>query len=110
EAGSDEHGRLIVELDALDDAVDAVRDALLAESAFQLARGRPERAAASLDSVAGGEMPPPELEVLRTPRPGAAATHRVIALLEPEPAPSGWTGSPTSARAAAEPALDAWAA
>ena len=60
------------ELAALADAVDAVSDALMAESVYQVVRGNPLRAASTVDSLAGGETPPPELEVVRTPRTGIA--------------------------------------
>ena len=48
------HGALAQELDVLAATVDAVRDALVAESVFQLVQGRPSSAAANLDAVAGG--------------------------------------------------------
>lgn len=96
-------------LDSLADSVDAVSDALMAESVYQTVRGNPLRATSTVESIAGGESPPPELEVLRTPRTGVALTHRLVALfndgvqLRPEWVPSG--GSP---RANAEPHLNAW--
>jgi hypothetical protein len=104
--GSPEHAGVVAELDALADAVDAVRDALTGESVFHLVQGRPARAGATLDAIAGGEMPPPELELMRTPRRGAVVTHRVLALLPVTGATPGW---PVSPRARAEPALNAWA-
>jgi hypothetical protein len=98
------------ELGALADAVDAVSDALLAESVHQVVRGNPVRAAATLDAVERGEAPPPELEVLRTPRSGTALTHRVLVMCPTEPAAPQWPGAVGSPRGAAEPALNAWAA
>jgi hypothetical protein len=100
---------LVGEMNMLDSAVDAVSDALLAESVHHAVQGNPSRTAASLDSVAGGEVPPPELDVVRTPRTGAALTHRVVTLFSgPPDAPAGWP-APTSIRAKAEPYLNAWA-
>ena len=97
-----------VELDALADSVDALSDALLAESAYHVVRGNPSRAAATLDALERGEAPPPDLEVLRTPRTGSAFTHRVVALFPGTPAAiAEWTPTP---RALAEPFLNAWAA
>ena len=58
------------ELIALEDAVDAVSDALLAESVHQAVQGNPTRMASTLDAIAAGEAPPPELDVVRTPRTG----------------------------------------
>jgi hypothetical protein len=109
-AGTEAHAALLRELDGLADTVDAVRDALIAESVFQLAQGRPARSGADLDAIAGGEMPPPELEVLRTPRAGTPVTHRLLALFDVGREATDWPGSSGSARAEAEPVLNAWAA
>ena len=76
---------LEAELDALADSVDAVSDALMAESVHQVVRGNPVRAAMTVESIAGGETPPPELEVARTPRTGIALTHRLVTLFSGEP-------------------------
>ena len=75
-----------VELDALASSVDALSDALLAESTHHVVLGNPSRAAATLDALERGEAPPPELEVIRTPRTGSAFTHRVVALFPGAPA------------------------
>ncbi len=97
-----------VELDALATSVDALSDALLAESAYHVVRGNPSRAAATLDALERGEAPPPDLEVLRTPRTGSAFTHRVVTLFPGTPAAlADWT---STHRALAEPFLNAWAA
>lgn len=100
-----------LELIALNDAVDAVSDALMAESVYQVVRGNPLRAANTVESIAGGETPPPELEVVRTPRTGMALTHRLVTLFTGEPGlPPGWATVANPLRAAAEPHLNAWAA
>jgi hypothetical protein len=97
-----------VELDTLANGVDALSDALLAESVHHVVLGNPSRAAATLDALERGEAPPPELDVIRTPRTGAAFTHRVVALFPGTPATvTGWTAT---VRSAAEPFLNAWAA
>jgi hypothetical protein len=102
---------LEAELAGLEQAVDAVSDALMAESIYQVVRGNPLRAASTVESIAGGETPPPELEVVRTPRTGIALTHRAVTLFSGEPAlPSEWASSMNSFRAHAEPHLNAWAA
>lgn len=93
-------------LAVLADAVDAVSDAAVAECAHQAVRGNVARTAATLQAVASGEAPPPELEVARTPRSGIAVAHRVVVLFNAVKAPT----SPPSPRAAAEPHLNAWAA
>src|SRR4029434_6710218 len=78
--GSDEFHALDAQLQALDEWVDAVGDTVVAESVFQIVQGNPLRSGATLDAIASGEMPPPELEVVRTPRTGTALTHRLLAL------------------------------
>src|SRR4029077_2065153 len=82
---------LIAELNALNDAVDAVSDAVVAESVYQAVRGNTSRTASTLDAVARGEAPPPEMEVVRTPRSGVALTHRLVTLFSGDPAATpGW--------------------
>ena len=97
------------ELSALDDTVDAVSDLLLSESVFQVLKGSPAGAAATLDSLARGHRPP-EPEVVATPRGGTVLHQRVAVLFgdgAPEPA---WAGVPVTPRAAAAPEVDAWLA
>jgi hypothetical protein len=96
------------ELEALEDAVDPLSDAMLAEAVYQAVRGNPGRAAASLDAMTSGSALPAELEVVRTPRSGMSITHRVLALLPEAPAVPGADASVF--RADAEPRLAAWAA
>jgi hypothetical protein len=84
--------RLERELAALDSAVDALSDALTAESVYQAVRGNPPRAAATVDAVAHDDIAPPELQVTQTPRGGTVLTHRLAVLL---PRPGGpTTGGP----------------
>jgi hypothetical protein len=102
---------LKAELDALADSVDAVSDALIAESVHQVVRGNPVRAATTVESIAGGEIPPPELEIARTPRTGIALTHRLVTLFSDEPVFVPQWAPPTHPfRAEAEPHLNAWVA
>ncbi len=93
-------------LEVLEDAVDAVSDAAVAETAFQAVRGNIVRTGATLQAIASGEAPPPELDVARTPRTGLAVAHRVVVLFNAVAAPA----APASPRAQAEPHLNAWAA
>jgi hypothetical protein len=99
------------ELNSLDDSVDAVSDALLAETVHHAVLGNPLRTASTLDAIARGEAPPPELEVVKTPRTGIALTHRVVTLFSgSRDLPAEW-GTPTVPfRADAEPVLNGWAA
>jgi hypothetical protein len=98
--------KLVAALGRLDDALDAVADLTLAESVHQLLRGNTLRAGATLDAIARGDTPPPELDVVRTPRAGTALTQRLLAVAVGSDAP-GWGTTP---RAQAEPRLNAWAA
>lgn len=105
-----EYGAIVAELESLQRAVDAMADAATAESVYQLVQGNTPRAGASLDAINRGEVPPPELEVARTPRSGIAVTHRIVTLVEEAPAGrAGWpAGSRNRPRARAEPRLNAW--
>lgn len=109
--GDPKFERLQTELGVLADSVDAVGDALMAEGMYQVVRGNPLRAATTVESIAGGETPPPELEVVRTPRTGIAITHRLLTLFSGKPAlPPEWASSENSLRGKAEPHLNAWTA
>jgi hypothetical protein len=102
---------LEAELDRLDDSVDVVSDALIAESVHQAVMGNPTRTASTLDAIASGEAPPPQLEVVRTPRSGIAITHRLVTLFNDSLAvPADWKAPAVSLRADAEPLLNAWTA
>lgn len=101
-----EAGQASLELDALGDSIDGLSDALTAELAYQMARGNIVRSAATISSIAGGDVPPSELEVARIPRSGTAVSHRVVVLLSPQEAGDGWADA--SPRAKAEPILNAW--
>ena len=97
----------------LDEAIDALGDAVVAETVYQAVRGNTVRTASTLAAIAHGEAPPPELDVARTPRSGIGLTHRVLWLLAAPaatPAVAGWPAASKSPRAAAEPRLNAWAA
>jgi hypothetical protein len=101
---------LLAILQDLDDTIDAVTDAMMAEGVYQLVQGNPTRSGAALEAIADGAAPP-ELEVVRTRRSGIAQTHRVLVLFSNTlPASTKWPASATSPRARAEPNLDAWLA
>src|SRR5215208_861340 len=108
-----EYKSLIERLRSLGESVDAVGDVVVAESVYQLVQGNLLRSGATLDAIARGETPPPELEVARTPRTGVALTHRVLVLIDPDIAQasaSAWKTDVQSARAEAEPLLNGWVA
>ncbi|MEP7309262.1 MAG: LamG domain-containing protein [Acidobacteriota bacterium] len=102
---------ITAQLDALGDTVDAISDLTLAESVHHVALGNPSRAGAVLDALSRGELPPPEFEVVRTPRGGVTHSHRLAALLADGGTLAGlWTQDPTRLRAVAEPLVNEWAA
>ena len=105
-----ERATITDELRALRDSIDGLSDALMAEVAYQMARGNSWRMASTLSAVAHGEAPPSELEVARMPRSGNPITHRVLVLMSggPQPGP-GWPGAGSSILSDTEPMLDAWA-
>ena len=105
-ATTTQRSQLEAELRALQAVLDALSDALTAEGVYQIIRGNPARAAASVDTIAHGETQPPELQFTQTARPGYALTHRLVTLFSgPQPAiPPGTR----QFRATAEPRLNAW--
>ena len=103
--GTAERRSLTAAITRLDDALDSVADLALAESVHQLTRGNLVRAGATLDSIARGDTPPAEIEVIDTPRSGNALGYRLLAIAPGTTAP-GWSATP---RAQAEPRLNAWA-
>jgi hypothetical protein len=110
---SSAHGAAILaERDGLLDALDAVKDLLMAENAFQLVRGNFDRVAAI--SLAQKEANiPPELEVINTPRGSEFTFTNRVTLhfedLDPTlPTSNPWPAIPLTPRATAEPGLNAW--
>jgi len=97
-----------VELDRLDETVDAVSDLLLADSVFQFVSGKMDAAAATLKAVGEGARPP-EGEITKVPRTGTDFTQRVALILGGDPIDiqAQWNG-PHGERARVEPHLDGW--
>ncbi len=97
-----------IEVQRLLDVHDALADLAAGEAVYQAVLGNYERTAATLDAFGVGSQPP-EPEVIQTPRRGISLTHRVALHLE-----SGRDGAvspnavPVTARARAEPAVNAW--
>ncbi len=111
-SGGAAYNKLQQALQTLKQVADAASDAVTAESAYQVVQGNPLRAGASLDAIARGEAPAPELEVARSARSGIALTHRIVTLFSGKAADApGWTTNEwQTPRAGAEPHLNAWAA
>ena len=99
---------IIAEKNAIENTLDALRDVLTAEAAYQLALGNFDRAAAIVQAAGNGTLPP-DIQVLATPRgTGISFTQRVAVQLTTAAIASPWTGLPLTERARLEPALNAW--
>ncbi len=108
-AGGADRAGIEAELGRLDQTVDAVSDLLLSESVYQLVKGSPSVAAATLDAMAQGSVRPPDPEIATQPRRGTPLTHKTVLLAggDGAPLPAGYPALPTP-RAILEPRLDAW--
>lgn len=106
------HGSALkAQLNQLVTVVDAVSDLVTAESVYQLAQGNELRAGATLDAIATADTPPPEPDIIRTPRSGIAHTHRLAVVLPATATPPNqWKVDSFQQRAPADPALNAWVA
>ncbi|MFC0006314.1 hypothetical protein [Micromonospora siamensis] len=93
------------------DALDALADATLAEGVHHLAAGNPTRAGAVLDALAKGETPPPQLDVVRTPRTATVHTHRLMFLGTVDVGADYriWPTDGRQIRADIEPTINGWA-
>ena len=105
-AGTTDRAGVTAAISGIDDALDATADLALTESVHQLIRGNMVRAGATLDSIARGDTPPLDVDVVKTPRSGTGLTYRLIGAALSSIAP-GW---PVTPRASAEPRLNSWAA
>lgn len=88
------------------ESLDAVADLALAEGIFQVSTGNHERAAAMLDAVNRGGIPP-EAEFVRTPRSGTSLAH-VVGAVFPTAVPANLNWIDSTPRAQIEPHLNAW--
>jgi len=100
-------GAVADEIERLRNALDAVSDLLLAESVHQAMQGNLERTKASLQALTDPEAAP-DPEVVRTPRSARVLTFRMTLRLDAGDV-AKWPGALT-ARAAANPAVNAWLA
>lgn len=73
-------GAIEPQVQALQQALDALSDATTAESVHQALQGNFSRAGATLTAVSSGETPAPEATFLQTPRTGLLHTHRLMFL------------------------------
>ena len=115
-----EAGSIGAEIALLRDTLDAASDLGVAESVYQAVHGRSGGTGAILDALSKGTQPPPQVEVVQTPRTGVALSHRIVVALRAgaadaasyledwDPADKAVTGR--QVRAAAEPTLNGWVA
>jgi len=93
----------------LENALDALRDVLTAECAYQLALGNFDRAAAVMQAVSGGQLPV-EIEVINSSRgTDLSFTNRVTLQFDPGVSANPWPAIALTRRARTEPALNNWA-
>ena len=85
-------------------AVDALADLHVAEAVLGVVKGRTATAAAAT-AAAGGQAPPPDFDVVRTPRSGRTVTTVALVVLPNAPTPGGVQPSPV---ALADPAVAAY--
>ncbi len=104
-AGSPEAAAIAFEIDRLRDALDAVSDVLLAEGVHQVVQGNVTRTQAAQQALTS-PAPPPEPDIVRTPRSGRVLTFRLALALDAD-AVAGWT-STLSPRARASAPLNHW--
>ena len=106
---ADQQAALQHEKDAIADSLDSLRDLLTAEATYQLALGNFDRAAAVVQSVGSGSVPP-DVQVVDTPRgTGISFTNRLAVQLSPTVVANPWPAVPAlTQRALLEPALNHW--
>lgn len=110
--GAEQGAAILAEQDALRDTLDAVKDLLMAENAYQLVQGNFDRVAGVSLAQKEGRVPP-SLQVIETPRGSELTfTHRVTIHFDDLdaalPASNPWPAVPMTPRARAEPGLNRW--
>lgn len=103
---------IIAEKDRLSDSLDAVKDLLISESAYQVVQGNFDRTGAVLNSMKDIQVPP-EIDVINTPRSSHFTfTNRVTVHFEDldpnNPASNPWSSVTMTPRAKIEPGLNKW--
>lgn len=103
---SDQKRELALARNAVRSSLDALKDAITTESAYQLALGNFDRSAALVQAMAQ-PLVAPELEVIRSSRGTELSfTQRATILFDPAAA-DAWPGTP-GPRAELEPPINAW--
>ncbi|HTF02987.1 MAG TPA: hypothetical protein VK826_03145, partial [Bacteroidia bacterium] len=100
------------EKNKLADVLDAVKDLLLSESAYQMVQGNFDRTGAVLGSLKDAYIPP-DLEVIKTPRSSRFTFTNRITVHFPrldalDPASAAWPSVSMTPRAVMEPGINYW--
>jgi hypothetical protein len=103
---------ILDEREALLDTLDAVKDLLMAENAYQLVQGNFDRVAAVSLAQKDARVPP-ALQVIDTPRGSEFTFTNCITLHFDDlddtlPSSNPWPAAPMTPRAVAEPGLNVW--
>lgn len=111
-ASTDERAAIEQEKNKLADTLDAVKDLLLSESAYQLVMGNFDRSGAILNALRDANIPP-DIDVINTPRSSHFNfTNRVTIQFEKldawDDANNPWFPIPMTPRAIMEPGLNSW--
>lgn len=94
--------------DRLKDSLDALKDVMTTETAYQLALGNFDRSAAVVQSLSAA-APPPEIEVTSSSRgTDLSFTQRLTIELDPTVTANPWSPIPLTPRAEVELPLNAW--
>ena len=108
-SGPDQIAAIAAEKRNIELSLDALRDVLTAESAYQLALGNFDRAAAVMQAISSGQMPV-EIDVINSSRGMAMGfTTRVAMHFDPALATNPWLPIAMTRRALIEPSLNHWA-
>ncbi len=92
----------------IENTLDAFHDVLVSESAFQLALGNFDRAAAVVQAISDSHILP-EIEVINTPRGSDLSfTNRLIVHFSASAMATPWNTIGMTPRADTEPAMNAW--
>ena len=97
------------EKNELEDTLDALKDMMSSESAYQLAMGNFDRAAAVMQAISNGHIPP-EIDVINSARStNLTVTNRVVLHFDSMLTDNPWPAVPMSQRALTEPGINNWA-
>jgi predicted nucleic acid-binding Zn-ribbon protein len=105
---NDQINAIKTEKSNLENSLDALRDVLTAECAYQLALGNFDRAAAVMQAISGGQLPV-EIEVVNSSRgTDLSFTNRVALQFATTVTANPWPPIPMTRRARTEPAFNNW--